>query len=84
MKVPVEYIVQVGLWRAINKCGKCFRKMDIKNYTIQLCSSCRRNHLNNIMENTSGKSKLALKIASMKKVDIEKFANDATGEEVKG
>ena len=44
-KVPVEYIIELGLIRKRNLCAKCGKKMDVKNYNIQLCKSCRRGEL---------------------------------------
>ncbi len=41
-----EIIIQIGQDRVRNICSICHKKMDIKNYHIQLCKSCRRTQLN--------------------------------------
>lgn len=41
MKIPLKYIIELGLIRKRNICAKCEKKMDIENYHIQLCSECR-------------------------------------------
>jgi hypothetical protein len=37
-----EIIQQIGQDRVRNICSICHNKMDIKNYHIQLCKSCRK------------------------------------------
>jgi len=41
-KIPVKYIIELGLIRKKEICAKCGKKMDIKDYHIQLCKSCRK------------------------------------------
>jgi hypothetical protein len=66
MKIPMEYIIELGLLRKRNVCAKCKRKMNVKDYHIQLCRKCRlieldkfeeeqrkRNILHNKSEETS-------------------------------
>ena len=40
-KIPVKYIIELGLIRKRDKCAKCGKKMDIEDYHIQLCKSSR-------------------------------------------
>ncbi len=40
-KIPVNYIIELGLIRKRDRCAKCGKKMDVTNYHIQLCKSCR-------------------------------------------
>ncbi len=41
MKIPIKYIIELGLIRKRNKCAKCGKKMDVRDYNIQLCQMCR-------------------------------------------
>lgn len=41
IKIPDKYIIELGLIRKQDVCAKCGKIMDIKNYHIQLCRSCR-------------------------------------------
>ena len=42
MKIPVEYIVEIGMLRKRNKCALCKREIrNISNHNIQLCLKCR-------------------------------------------
>lgn len=41
MKIPIKYIIEIGLLRKRNKCAKCGKKIDIINHNIQLCRECR-------------------------------------------
>lgn len=34
-------IIELGLLRLRNECAICFKPINIKNYHIQLCKSCR-------------------------------------------
>lgn len=45
MKIPVNYIIELGLIRKRNKCALCGKKMDVSDYHIQLCYSCRSKEL---------------------------------------
>ena len=45
MKIPIKYIIELGLIRKRNKCAKCRSEMDVKNYNIQLCKKCREKEL---------------------------------------
>ena len=40
--IPIEYIIELGLIRKRNQCAKCGKEMDVENYNIQLCKSCRK------------------------------------------
>ena len=41
MKIPLRYVIELGLIRKQDKCAKCNKKMDVKDYNIQLCKACR-------------------------------------------
>lgn len=41
MKIPVKYIIELGLIRKRGLCALCDNKMDVDNHHIQLCKSCR-------------------------------------------
>ena len=41
MNIPIKYVIELGLIRKRNICAKCGKKMDVPNYNIQLCKSCR-------------------------------------------
>ena len=47
MKIPVEYIIELGMIRMKDRCAKCGEKMDIEDYHIQLCENCRMTELDN-------------------------------------
>jgi len=44
-KIPMEYIIELGLIRKRNECANCSKKMDVPNYHIQLCTKCRMEEL---------------------------------------
>ena len=48
--IDKEIVVEIGLARVKNICACCKRKMDIKNYNIQLCKICRTMHLEEIIQ----------------------------------
>jgi len=41
-KIPINYVIELGLIRTRNKCARCNNEMDVPNYNIQLCKSCRK------------------------------------------
>ena len=42
MKIPVEYIIEIGMLRKRNKCALCKSQIkNIKDHNIQLCLKCR-------------------------------------------
>ena len=42
MKIPVEYIIEIGMLRKKNKCALCKAEIkNIPNHNIQLCLRCR-------------------------------------------
>lgn len=42
MKVPIKYVIEIGLLRKRNKCANCMKEVkDIPNHNIQLCRNCR-------------------------------------------
>ena len=41
IKIPIKYIIELGLIRKRDKCAKCGNKMDVEDYHIQLCMDCR-------------------------------------------
>ena len=45
MKIPIEYIIELGLLRKRNICALCKRNMNCKDYHIQLCRECRLKEL---------------------------------------
>lgn len=45
-QIPINYIIELGFIRKRNECAKCDKKMDVPNYHIQLCKSCRKKELN--------------------------------------
>ena len=47
MKIPIKYIVELGLIRKKDVCAKCKSKMENKEYNIQLCKKCRLKELEN-------------------------------------
>ncbi len=51
MKIPIEYIIELGLIRKRNKCALCGKEMNIKDYHIQLCKSCREIELDKYLDN---------------------------------
>jgi len=57
MKIPIEYIIELGLIRKRNKCAKCGEKMDVVNYNIQLCRQCRLVELSKILTKKRNKTK---------------------------
>lgn len=44
-KIPTKYIIEIGIYRKKDVCAKCEEKMDVPNYHIQLCKSCRMKEL---------------------------------------
>ena len=52
VKIPIEFIIELGLIRKRNVCAKCGKKMDIKDYHIQLCRDCRLIEFDRISEET--------------------------------
>ena len=44
-KIPINYIIELGLIRKRNKCAKCNKDMDVLDYNIQLCKRCRTQEL---------------------------------------
>lgn len=57
MKIPIEYIIELGLIRKRNKCALCKKEMDIKDYHIQLCKSCRKTELDKYTDKVLEKEK---------------------------
>ena len=49
-KIPMEYIIELGLIRKKDICAKCGKKMDVGNYHIQLCKKCRGKELDKFQE----------------------------------
>lgn len=45
MRFTPKDIIELGLIRKRNRCALCGREMDVPNYNIQLCSSCRKKEL---------------------------------------
>lgn len=37
-----DLIMELGLLRKRNECALCFKLIDIKDYSIQLCRDCRK------------------------------------------
>ena len=55
-QIPTKHIVELGLIRTRDRCAKCNKRMDIPNYHIQLCKSCREIDLDKYTKETLGKS----------------------------
>ena len=72
MKIPIKYIIELGLIRKRDNCAKCGKKMDVKDYHIQLCKFCRNIYLKEYVMSdvtiTREKS-IIKKLKSMKKKD---------------
>ena len=45
-KIPIKYIIELGMIRTRDVCANCGNKMDVPNYHIQLCKKCRLIYLN--------------------------------------
>ena len=45
IKIPVEFIIEIGLYRKKSRCALCNNKMDVPRPNIQLCISCREKEL---------------------------------------
>ena len=41
MKIPDEFIIEIGLLRKRGLCARCNKRMDVPNHNIQLCKKCR-------------------------------------------
>lgn len=42
IKIPISFVIELGLIRKRDVCAKCGRRMDVPRYNIQLCSKCRK------------------------------------------
>ena len=49
--IPMRYVIELGLIRRRDICAKCGNKIDIEDYHIQLCKSCRMVELEKYAEN---------------------------------
>ncbi len=45
MKIPIKYVIEIGLLRKRNECAKCGNRIDVENHNIQLCKKCRLEEL---------------------------------------
>ncbi len=50
MKIPMKYIIELGMIRKRDKCAKCKNKMNVPHYHIQLCKKCRLVELDKMMD----------------------------------
>lgn len=50
-----EAIVEIGLLKKQDRCAWCKGYMDIKNANIQLCRSCRKEHLDKMTNDLEAK-----------------------------
>lgn len=41
IKIPIKYVIELGIIRKRDKCAKCDKQMDVPFYNIQLCKKCR-------------------------------------------
>lgn len=57
IKIPIKYIIELGLIRKRDRCAKCGEKMDVDKYHIQLCKSCREVELNKFVKQQQGETK---------------------------
>ncbi len=60
MKIPVRYIIELGLINKRGLCALCDKIMDVPDHHIQLCKSCRMKELDkyairNIKHKSKGK-----------------------------
>lgn len=53
MKIPINYIIELGLIRKKDKCANCGKKMDVREYNIQLCYCCRESGLEEYLNGES-------------------------------
>ena len=45
IKFYADLIIELGLLRKRNECAICFKQIDIKDYSIQMCKNCRNIYL---------------------------------------
>lgn len=57
MRIPVEFIIELGFFRKKDKCALCDRDMDVGDYNIQLCRSCRKKELDKYANSTLNSTK---------------------------
>lgn len=57
-KIPIKYVIELGLIRKRDKCAKCGQDMDVPDYHIQLCMNCRKLELDKYVLQNIGKGKL--------------------------
>lgn len=50
MKIPIKYIIEIGLLRKRGKCANCKKKIDVECPNIQLCKKCRKVSLRSISD----------------------------------
>lgn len=55
MKIPIKYIIELGIIRKRDLCAKCDKRMDVSNHNIQLCKSCRVEELDKYAEGGNSK-----------------------------
>ena len=67
MIISIDQIIQIGIFRKHNKCAWCKKDMDMKNYNIQLCRSCRLKSMEKVLkEDNKGDWQNALKYENLK------------------
>lgn len=59
MKIPLKYIIEIGLLRKNNLCALCKKKVDVSAHHIQLCYSCRGTELDKFIRKQEDKFKQA-------------------------
>lgn len=61
VQIPIEIIIELGLIRKRDVCAKCGKKMDVKDYHIQLCMACREVELEKYYKGTLERGKHIIK-----------------------
>ena len=55
-KIPIRYIIELGLIRKRGVCAKCEKVMDVLKYHIQLCRKCRIEELDKFTQDNTNKN----------------------------
>ena len=59
MKIPIKYVIEIGLLRKRNKCANCMKEVkNIPNHNIQLCRNCRLVEFEKFIEISNTKEEL--------------------------
>ncbi len=55
-KIPIRYIIELGLIRKRGVCAKCEKVMDVLKYHIQLCRKCRIEELDKFTQDNTNEN----------------------------